>query len=74
MIIVSSDIGFAFKFKDKEDLKTVVDHLSGMLEWKNNQTKEKEKNIYPAVYATANDTIDKQRFKEFVDSVKKGQV
>ena len=74
MKIISSDIGFALKFKDKEDLKTVVNHLSGMLEWKNKQTKDKEKNVYPAVYAVANDTIGKQRFKEFVDNVKKGKI
>ena len=74
MKIISSDIGFALKFKDKEDLASVVSHLTGLIEWKNKQTEMKENDIYPAVYAITSNVIPEQRFKEFVENVKKGKI
>jgi len=33
MIIISSSMGATLVFKDVDDLKTVIEHLQGQLEW-----------------------------------------
>jgi hypothetical protein len=58
-------IGFALKFESLEDLKRVVEHLQGQIEWA-----EQEKAEPPYIYLTYADKCSVEDAKEFMEKLK----
>ena len=66
MQILSTSKGFILISKSLDELRGVIDHLSGMLEWI-----ESEKILPPYLYSIFDDRIDKQEIETLLDEMKK---
>ena len=65
MRVIATEMGIVLSFPNKKDLRGVIDHLQGMLEW------VETVNAYPPhLYAIYEDDIPGDKIKKLLDEIK----
>jgi len=68
MKIISTSMGFIFSFDSVKEVKGVISHLSGMIEWI-----ESENVPSPHLYAVFDDRIPHEEIQEILDGLKENE-